>query len=206
MNGVLLSAVQARHENRKMGPHPERAMAIDGRSGVAAHVPIVAVLLAALACGGEGPVGPGPIAPTPSPSPSGLPGVTPGRATGPTVIALVAAEPSAGATIQGCGSEVAGCAGRLRMTFRLVPSGTGSVLRCVGFLHAADKTACLQGRADGFTLRAGEPQDVDVVFDVAAQSERCHTPLDTTDLAFVVEGTIEVASRQEWAVHYLLAP
>jgi hypothetical protein len=64
----------------------------------------------------------------------------------------------------------------------------------------------VSGRADGFTLRAGEPQDVDVVFDVAAQSDRCHTPLDTTDLAFVVEGTIEVASRQEWAVHYLLAP
>jgi hypothetical protein len=132
--------------------------------------------------------------------------VTAGRATGPTAIALVAVDPSAGSTITGCGSDAAGCAGRIRMTFRLTPSRSGAVLWCVVFLHAANKTACLQGRADGFTTRAGEPRDVDVVLDVPDRSGRCRTPLDLTDLAFNLEGTIEVASRQEWAIRYRLTP
>ncbi|MCG6923536.1 MAG: hypothetical protein LJF15_20965 [Acidobacteria bacterium] len=92
------------------------------------------------------------------------------------------------------------------MTFRLTPSRSGGVLWCVAFLHSADKTACLQGRVDGFPLRAGEPQDIDLVFDVADHSDHCRTPLDLTDLAFVVEGTIEVASRHEWAIRYHLVP
>jgi hypothetical protein len=92
------------------------------------------------------------------------------------------------------------------MTFRLAPSGTGPVLFCTGFLHAANKTGCLQGRIGAFNLRAGEAQTVDVVFDQVDTSDRCGTPLDLTDLAFVVEGTIEVASRHEWALHYHLAP
>jgi hypothetical protein len=169
------------------------------------------LLTAALAaCGGHEPAGPGPVAsPTPSVSPSptpGLPGVTVGRATGPTAITLVAAEPAPGSTIVGCGAHAAGCLGRIRMTFRLAPTGTGSVLWCVGFLHAADKTACLQGRTGAFPLRAGEVQAVEVVFDQVDESDRCRTPLDLTDLALTVEGTVEVAARQEWGLHYRLDP
>lgn len=178
---------------------------MDGRHTVVAQLPITALLLAALACGGEGPVVPGPL-PGPSPSPSSLPGVTLGRSAGPTAIALTLADPPPGGTIQGCSSHAGDCVGRLRMTFRLVPSSSGEVLHCVGSLHAESKAACLQGRLDGFTLRAGEPQDVEVIFDVADRPDRCRTPLDLTDLAFVVEGPVEVAARQEWGLHYLLAP
>jgi hypothetical protein len=177
------------------------------RSGTGAARAVIALLASLAACSGDRTVSPGPlVSPSPSPPPSRPPGVTAGRATGPTAIALVAADPPPGLTIAGCGAEAAGCAGRLRMTFRLAPSRSGAVLWCVVFLHAANKTACLQGRVAGFTLRAGEPQDVDVVLDVSDRSGRCRTPLDLTDLAFNVEGTIEVASRQEWTLHYRLAP
>jgi hypothetical protein len=131
--------------------------------------------------------------------------VTAGRATGPTAIALVAIDPPAGLDIP-CGSQAQSCAGRVRMTFRLTPAGTGTVLWCTAFLHAANRTACLQGRAPGFLLRTGEARLVDVVFDLADASDRCRTPLDLTDLAFVAEGTVEVAARQEWALRYRLTP
>ena len=80
------------------------------------------------------------------------------------------------------------------------------MLWCVGFLHAADKTACLQGRTGGLQLRAGEAQTVEVIFDQPAASDRCRTPLELTDLALTLEGTTEVASRQEWGLHYSLVP
>jgi hypothetical protein len=92
------------------------------------------------------------------------------------------------------------------MTFRVTPTGSGTVLRYVGFLHATDKTACLQGLAAGGSLRTGEAQTVEIAFDQADTSGRCRTPLDLSDLAFNVEGTVEVASRQEWALAYRLAP
>jgi hypothetical protein len=135
----------------------------------------------------------------------GLPGVTVGTSTGPTAITLLAADPLPGSTVAGCGGGASGCAGRIRMTFRLAPTGSGSVLWCVGFLHAANMAACLQGRTAGLTLRAGEAQTVEMVFDTAAYSG-CATPVDITHLGFVVEGVVQVASRQEWALGYRLAP
>jgi len=171
---------------------------------VPAAVFVALALLAA--CGSERPTETRP-SPTPSPTPSpGLPGATPGRASGPTAIVLVAADPPPGATIAGCGSDASGCAGRVRMSFRVTPTGSGPVLVSVGFLHAADKTACLQGRSGPSALQAGEPQTVEIVFDRPDEGGRCRTPLELTDLAFNVEGTIEVASRQEWAFRYRLVP
>jgi hypothetical protein len=176
----------------------------------AAKTTLQALMLLAVslvACNGNEPAAPGPVVvPTPPVGPPELPGVTVGSASGPTAIKLVAADPMPGATIAGCGTHAAGCAGRIRMTFRLTPVGSGPVLFCVGFLHAADKTGCLQARTAGFSLRSGESQTVGVVFDQVDPSDRCRTPLDLTDLAFDVEGTIEVASRQEWALRYQLAP
>ena len=169
---------------------------------------LAAVFFALAGCGGGGSEGgPGPL-PTPIPTPTpgpGVAGATPGRATGPTAIALVAADPLPGSTLSGCASAAA-CAGRVRMSFRVTPTASGTVLFYVGFLHAANKTACLQGRGAGATLRAGEPQTVEMVFDQADSSTRCGTPLDLRDLAFNVEGTTSVASRQEWALAYLLVP
>jgi hypothetical protein len=152
------------------------------------------------ACDGNLP--PEPDAPIP-PAPAG---VTPGASTGPTRIVLVAAAPAAGSAIAGCGSGADGCVGRIRMTFRLTPTGSGTVLWCAAFLHATDKTSCLQGRTTGFPLRAGEAQTIEVVFDLPAGGDRCRTPLDITDLDLAVEGTAAVASRQEWAVRYRLLP
>jgi len=168
-----------------------------------AALALAAVLLAS--CVGDSTTAPGPPArPTPSPTPSGVPGLADGASTGPTTIAFLSADPALGSTIAGCGAHASGCAGRIRMRFRLTPTGTGPVLFCTGFLHAADKTGCLQGRIGAFGLRAGEAQTVEVVFDTVDGSDRCRTPLDLTDLAFVVEGTIEVASRHEWGLHLSL--
>jgi hypothetical protein len=160
-------------------------------------------------------VGCGSESPTPLPSPSaspsptappGLPGVTVGTSTGPTGITLVGADPPPGSTVSGCGSGAAGCTGRIRMTFRLTPTGTGPVLWCVAFLHADNMTACLQGRTAPLTLRAGEPQDVEVTLDTADTSGRCATPVQITHLALTVEGVVEVGARQEWALNYRLVP
>ena len=85
------------------------------------------------------------------------------------------------------------------MTFRLTPPATGSVLRTVAWLHAANKQACLSGGTGGFTLVAGEARDVAVTFD---QSGDCGVPLTIATMAMVVEGSAEVASRREWAVAY----
>jgi hypothetical protein len=180
-------------------------MAISAARRTAAPKLLASVVLAALpACGHEAPT------PVPTPTPgfsSSLPppGVAVGHATGPTDITLVALDPPAGTTIP-CGTSAEECAGSVRMTFRLRATGTGTVLWCTAFLHAADKTACLSGLVDGFPLVAGESRTVDLVFDVADSSDRCRTPLEITDLAFVAEGTVEVASRQEWALRYRLTP
>jgi hypothetical protein len=161
-----------------------------------------AVLLTSLLCACDGDRATGP----PAPIPSRASGATPGLSTGPTQIVLVSADPVPGSTVAGCGAGASGCAGRIRMAFRLTATGTGSVLWCAGFLHAADKTACLQGRTGGLALRAGEAQTFELIFDLQAASDRCRTPLEITDLALSVEGTVEVASRQEWALRYHLAP
>lgn len=128
-----------------------------------------------------------------------------GPATGPSAITLLSADPLPGSTLTGC-AAAASCVGRVRMSFRVTPTATGFVLFYVGFLHAADKTACLQGRVAGASLRVGEPQMVEIVFDQADPSSRCRAPLDFRNLAFNVEGTTEVASRQEWALSYRLVP
>jgi hypothetical protein len=172
------------------------------RWGAARRALRAAVFLTSLIASCNGNPATNPIPPITSP-PSGA---IPGPSTGPTRIALVSADPVPAATLAGCGNGASGCTGRIRMAFRLTPTATGSVLWCVGFLHAADKTACLQGRTGGLQLRAGEAQTVEVVFDLPAAGDRCRTPLEITDLALTVEGTIEVASRQEWGLRYRLVP
>jgi hypothetical protein len=185
----------------RQGPHFGRSWDMEARAAFA----LAAALLAS--CSGNGATTPGlPASPTPGPTPTGVPGLVDGASTGPTTIAFVSADPALGSTIAGCGAHASGCAGRIRMTFRLTPIGTGPVLFCTGFLHAADKTGCLQGRTGAFSLRAGEAQTVEVVFDQVDSGDRCRTPLDLTDLAFGVEGTVDVASRHEWALRYHLAP
>ena len=159
------------------------------------------IALAALAgCGGDNPGG---VQPSPTPTP-GLPGVTVGQGTGNATIALVTAAPAPGSTLSGCGPDGAGCASRIRMSFRLTPTVAGTALWCTGFLHASNNLACLQGRTGPLTLQAGVAQTVEVLFDTAAPSG-CRTPADITHLAFVVDGA-GISARQEWGLRYTLAP
>ena len=168
-------------------------------------LPGVLSLVAGLgACSDHGPTVPAPsLGPTPSLS---APAIVVGPASGPTRVELLAQDPPVGSTIGGCGPSPEGCAGRIRMTFRVTPTGSGTVLQYVGFLHATTKAACLLGRVGKGSLRAGEPQTVEIVFDEPAVTDHCRVPLDIVNLAFNVEGTIEVASRQEWALAYHLTP
>lgn len=142
-------------------------------------------------------------------SPSRFPGapapgpVVPGSATGPTRITFVSADPRPGTTVSGCGNDVRGCPGRVRMVFRLAPSGTGPVLRFVVFLHAASQQACFVASTGPLSLRAGEETSLQVVLD---PSDACLAPLEITDLAANLEGSVEVASRQEWTIGYTFAP
>jgi len=70
-------------------------------------------------------------------------------------------------------------------------------------MHSASKRACFVATTASFPLRAGEETAIQVVLD---PSDDCLTPLVITDLAANVEGTIEVASRQEWTLGYTFAP
>lgn len=154
-------------------------------------------LLGLAACG-ESPSKPPSFPATPEPSQ-----VVPGAATGPTRITFVSADPRPSTTVSGCGTDIRGCPGRVRMVFRLAPSGTGPVLRFAVFLHAASKQACFVASTGPFALRAGEETTLQVVLD---PSDPCLTPLTITDLEANVEGTVEVASRQEWKIGYTFAP
>jgi hypothetical protein len=165
------------------------------------------VFLAALglsACGGDGDglAGPAPATQptaTPTPDPGTL--ATPGTSTGPTTITLIDAEPPPGSTISGCGPDLDGCPERVRVRVRLVSSAAGTVLEVVGFLHGSNKAACFSGAAEGFPFGANETRDVEIVFDTP-DLDACTPPAAITHMAIVVGGTIEVASRQEWAVEY----
>ena len=163
----------------------------------------LAVLLLALpACGGSPSITPPPSpSPTPSPTPSGPLGI--GAHTGPTAITLVEAVPAPGSLVT-CGPEMADCQGRMRVRLLLAPTQTGPALFTAVTLHAENKVACLRGQVPGFALQAGQAQPVEVVLDQA--DSFCRTPLTITNMAAVVEGTIEVASRQEWAIAYEMRP
>ena len=153
-----------------------------------------AVALLAPGCGNE-------RSPT-SPSPPSPPPIVAGIRSGPVVIAFVDATPVPGSTIAGCGGLIAGCANRLRMQFTLAPAQSGSVLYVAAFLHATNKIACLSALTGPMELVAGQSRPVEIVFD---RADACGVPLTIASMAVVVEGTVQVASRQEWTVAYTFA-
>jgi hypothetical protein len=145
-------------------------------------------------CGGE------PAAPSRPPDPT-LP--VPIDSDGPVRITFVAATIAPGSTIAGCGPLIEGCAGRLRMTFLLTPPSDGSVLYARLYLHATNLKACLWGEIAPFTVRARVPVTIEMPLD---RADLCGIPTDIATMALVVDGTIEVASRQTWRLRYLFAP
>jgi hypothetical protein len=149
---------------------------------------------------------PPPTLPTAPPGVPEVPGATRGASEGSTGIRLTAADPAPGATLSGCGGGASGCTGRIRMTFQLASPVGGPALGLLAHLHSDRATACYVATAPSFTLVRGMPHDVEVVFEPDDTDAACPTPLDLTHLAVVVEGTVEVFARQEWALRYRLVP
>jgi hypothetical protein len=127
-----------------------------------------------------------------------------GAHNGQVAIDYVGANVAPGSTVAGCGPTIAGCAGRLRLSFRLRSASAGTVLFSAATLHGANKTACLSAVGEGFALAANAIATLDVVFDQFNAS--CALPFDVTNMAVTVEGTVEVASRQEFEIRYRLTP
>jgi hypothetical protein len=160
------------------------------------------LLLTVLGCSdGYSPVKPPPPTPAATPPPSAPPGVVIGAATGPTQIIFSASQPPPGAIFTGCGPDLRGCEGRLRLRFLLRPTLSGHALRFSVSLHDTTQRACLFTSTEGFDLRAGDATAFDLVLN---QSDRCVMPATISSMAAVVEGVVEVASRQEWGVTYTL--
>lgn len=126
-----------------------------------------------------------------------------GPGTGATRIVFSSSQPPPGAIFTGCGPDIAGCEGRLRLRFLLQASRTGHALRFTVFLHDTSLRACLFASTGPFELRAGEGAAVDLVLD---ESDRCATPTTIATMAAVVVGTVEVDARQEWGLSYTFRP
>jgi hypothetical protein len=165
---------------------------------------VAALLAALLAACGESPTMPHP-SPTPpaSPTPDPTTQVVPIAGTGRVRIEFAGANVAPGSTVSGCGVLIEGCAGRLRMSFDLHPTSTGHALFMRVFVHATNQIACLWGETGEFDLQAGVVRRIEIPFDNA---DRCGVPVTIATMDAGVEGTIEVASRQEWALHYVFAP
>jgi hypothetical protein len=145
--------------------------------------------------------GSAPVAPTPAADPASV--VQPLDSTGPIRIAFMSANVSPGSVVAGCGPFIEGCTGRLRLTLKLEPPADGPVLYARIYLHATNLIACLWGEAAPFTVRAGITQAIDISID---RADRCGTPATIATMAVVVEGPIQVASRQTWSLRYVFAP
>lgn len=145
--------------------------------------------------------------PTPAPSPTPIPAtaVVPGAHTGPTEITFVAAEPSPGSTIAGCGKDAGGCAGRVRMRFRLLSTSGGPVLDAIGFLHATTQLACYRGSTGPFDLQAGVPAEVVIVFD-QPDAGACGMPATIATMKVTLNAPVQTDGLQEWAIRYEFRP
>jgi hypothetical protein len=148
------------------------------------------------------------VVPTPSPTPTATrtpdTGVVVGPHTGPTVITFLAADPAPGSTIAGCGSKTSGCAGRVRMRFRLVSASGGPVLNAIGYLHATNMLACYRGSTDRLDLAPGVPLDIEIVFD--GFDDTCGMPATIATMKVVLNAPGITEGLQEWGIRYELRP
>ncbi len=165
---------------------------------------LAAALLLSTGCGDGTPT----VVTTPSPTPTGMTpppaGVVVGPATGPTSIAFVSADPAPGSTIAGCGSKASGCAGRVRMRFRLLSASGGPVLDAIEYLHATNKLACYRGSTSRLDLAAGVPSEIEIVFD--GYDDACGMPATIATMKVVLNAPIQTDGLQEWGIRYELRP
>lgn len=134
---------------------------------------------------------------TPSPPTTTTP--VPTSHSGPVTITFVDATPAPGSTVIGCGTRISGCLNRVSMRFSLRAQEAGPVLGVRVFLHATNMIACLTANTGPFNLARGEQREVAVVFD---EADNCGVPTDIANMALVVEGPIQVSSRQTWSLTY----
>lgn len=144
-----------------------------------------------------------PAAPTPTPDPNLQ--VTPtADASGPIRISFASASIPPGSTVTGCGPMIGGCEARLHIALQLAPPSDGPVLYVRIYLHSQrNGQACLWGQTDAFTVQAGQRKTVDVPID---RSDACTTPETLVSMDTIVEGPVQVASRQPFLLHYVFAP
>ncbi len=161
-------------------------------------------LLLSTGCGDGTPT----VVATPSPTPTGMTppptGVVVGPATGPTAIMFLSADPVPGSTIAGCGSRASGCAGRVRMRFRLLSASGGPVLNAIGYLHATNLLACYRGSTDRLDLAPGVPSDIEIVFD--GFDDACGMPATIATMKVVLNAPGQTEGLQEWGIRYELRP
>lgn len=143
-----------------------------------------------------------PSAPSP-PSPPPVAQPIPLEQSGPVAIVYAGATPVPGSTISGCGTSIAGCVNRVTMHFLLRARDPGPVLTVRAFLHATNLQACLFADTGPFQLGQDEARPLSLVFD---RSDGCGVPLTIATLAVVVEGPVQVASRQTWSLAYTFRP
>jgi hypothetical protein len=79
----------------------------------------------------------------------------------------------------------------------------GPVLDARVYLPATNLIACLWGETAPFTVQARVPTVTDILLD---RADRCGIPNTMATLAVVVEGPVQVASRQTWSLYYAFAP
>ena len=162
---------------------------------IARRLLIGAALVLVMACR-DSPSAPAPIDPSS--------GVSPIAGSGPVRITFRGANVSPGGTIAGCGPFVAGCIGRLRITVDLAPPLDGPVLYVRLYLHSMrNGVACLSGTTAPMTLKANQRMTVDVTLNDA---DVCGMPDTMATMDAIVEGPVEVASRQAWSLRYVFAP
>lgn len=117
-------------------------------------------------------------------------------------IEYVSATPEPGSTLAGCGPQIAGCSGRIRIRFRLIPALDGPALFTRAWLFSSDRRACLTADGERMALKGGVAADVDMTFD---RADDCGVPLDVSHLKFVIEGPVPVSSSREWGIRYAFA-
>jgi len=156
---------------------------------------LLAAAIVSVSCSGPPASPSGPVDPTRQ--------VVPLESSGPIRISFATANVLPGASVTGCGPVIEGCAGRLRLSFVLNPPSSGQVLYARVYMHATNLVACLWGEIAPFTVRAGTPLTIEMPAD---RADQCRTPTDIATMAVVVEGPVEIASRQTWSVHYTFMP
>ncbi len=133
--------------------------------------------------------------------------VVPNETEGAVAMSFVSADPPPGSRIAGCGANMGGCAGKIRMRFTAVSPGTGFVQDVSAYLYGTEKRiACLYSNdltSGPVELRAGVPQSFEAIFD---RFDDCPTPETIRAVNLILSGDVATGSRQGWLLEYLLEP